>query len=512
MATPPHSFYNFKSPAEDSNSSWFNPLHIRNTLTVRKFNMPIIAVKSIIVLPGRQRQDFDPVTLQELSVTIGDKGLFHAPVLREITDEDIALHPTLELESRREEGKVLVAGERRIRAISDMRMLGGTLRYNDEIIPDGFLPFVNLGELSQLDAEEAELEENIRRKDLTWQEQAAITGKLHAIRTGQARAEGRIHTVADTSVESRGRCDGAYQETVRQEIIVQKHLGNPLIANAKNVNDAFKILKKQEETKKYEASAALVGKTFSCELHEAHNVNCLSWMRTCEPAQFDVICTDPPYGMNANTFGDGSGGRMSNNEHHYDDSPESWRLLMAQWCPLSFRVAKPLAHAYVCCDIARFPELTTMMQEAGWYVFRTPFISVKPNSGRVPLPDEGPRRQYETILYAIKGHKHTTAIYPDVITTFADSGFNHGAQKSVALFENLLRRSVRPGDTVLDSFSGTGTIFPAANNLQCKAVGLEMAAEYYAMGLSRLELLSQPSGAVDSPDLGDELKQLMGRS
>jgi site-specific DNA-methyltransferase (adenine-specific) len=468
--------------------------------------MPIIAAKSIIILEGRQRKEFDPASLQELSVTIGAKGLFHAPVLREITEADIALYPALS--DRVGEGKILVAGERRLRAIFDMRMLGGTLRYNDEIIPDGFLPFVNLGELSPLDAEEAELEENIRRKDLTWQEQAAITGKLHAIRTGQARAEGRIHTVADTSVESRGRCDGAYQETVRQEIIVQKHLANPLIANAKNVGEAFKILKKQEESKKYEASAEAVGKTFSAETHEAHNVDCLSWMRTCEAGLFDVICTDPLYGMGADTFGDGAG-RMGNNVHKYDDSYENWQKIMGAWCPLSFRVTKAQAHAYVFCDQSHFEELKVMMQAAGWYVFRTMLLHLKSNSGRVPLPDMGPRRQYETLLYAIKGKKNTTAIYPDTIQTIADSGNSHGAQKPVALFENLLKRSVRPGDVILDSFAGSGTIFPAANNLKCKAIGLEISSEYYGICLERLKLLSAPSGAVDSPDLGDELKNML---
>ena len=127
------------------------------------------------------------------------------------------------------------------------------------------------------------------------------------------------------------------------------------------------------------------------------------------------------------------------------------------------------------------------MRKAGWYVFRTPLINFKTNSGRVPLPDRGPRRQYEILLYAIKGDKPVTHIYPDVITSQADENMSHGAQKPVAVYQNLLQRSVRPGDTVLDCFAGSGTIFPAAHTFKVKAVGIEQSAEYYGMGLRRIQ-------------------------
>jgi len=232
----------------------------------------------------------------------------------------------------------------------------------------------------------------------------------------------------------------------------------------------------------------------------------LLWMATTSPEQFDVILTDPPYGMGADQFGDGGGGRLANNEHHYKDDYVSWKSLMGQWCALAYAVAKREAHAYVFCDLDNFHELKKMMQDAGWYVFRTPFICTKPGSGRVPLPDEGPRRQYETILYAIKGHKKTTAIYPDVISTVADAGLLHGAQKPVALFEDLLRRSVRPGDSVLDSFAGSGTIFPAAHNFKVKATGIEMNPEYFALCYKRIQQLDS---AAASDGLTNELQAML---
>lgn len=449
-----------------------------------------IAVKDIIIAADRQRKDFEPVALGELSETIRLKSLMHAPVLRETAA-----------------GKELVAGERRIRAIQNMWMLGGTLRYNGQTIPEGFVPYVTLGQLSPLEAEEAELEENLHRKDLTWQENAAAMSKLHKLRSAQAQLAGRIHTVADTAMETKGRSDGSYQESVRRDLIVARHLDNPEVMKAKSTDEAFKILKRQETTAKNIELAQSVGLTFSASSHQLINTNCIDWMGTCPDNTFDVILTDPPYGMGADSFGDGSGGRLSNNEHHYKDDYESWHLLMEQWAPLSYKVAKQEAHAYVFCDIANFFELGSLMRLAGWYVFRTPFICVKPNSGRVPLPDEGPRRQYEVLLYAIKGHKKTTAIYPDVISTVMDAAMPHGAQKPVALFENLLQRSVRPGDKVLDCFAGSGTIFPAAHNFKCTATGLEMSKEYYGLCLQRIADMGKSTG--DSAALTDELQQMM---
>ena len=155
------------------------------------------------------------------------------------------------------------------------------------------------------------------------------------------------------------------------------------------------------------------------------------------------------------------------------------------WCELAFAVAKPEAHCYVWCDIDNFHELRAMMASAGWKVHRTPLTNYKKSSGRVPWPDMGPRRQSEWCLYAVKGGKKTNFIASDVIVTESDEQLSHGAQKPVALYDDLLRRSVKPGDEVLDSFGGTGTLLPAAHALKCKATVLEKNPEYYGICLER---------------------------
>ena len=166
---------------------------------------------------------------------------------------------------------------------------------------------------------------------------------------------------------------------------------------------------------------------------------------------------------------------------------------MSLWCPLAYEVSAPQAHAYVFCDFDNFPALKSMMEAAGWYVFRTPFIVHKLNSGRVPLPDRGPRRSYETLLYAIKGNKPVTHIYPDVIPVQGDDNLGHGAQKPVALMQNLLQRSITPGSRVLDAFAGTGPVLEAAHGMKCYATLLERDPGSYGIILGRMAKLDSLS-------------------
>lgn len=430
-------------------------------------------LKSIVIRKERQRQEFDLDHLQALGDSIETAGLLHAPVMRML------------------DGKLtLVAGESRLKAIQQLFDFGKAFTHDGHLFTAdaALVPYVTLGDLSELQAEEAELDENLKRKDLTWQEHAAALARLHSLRQKQAIAGGTTHTVAETALEVSGRSDGSFQDAIRKELIVSRHLENPAIAKAKTVDEAFKILKRAETSEKNRELGILVGATYSSAIHQLENTDACTFMRSLQPGSVDVILTDPPYGMGAGDFGD-AGGKLAGIEHRYDDSLEAWQGLMDAWCPLSYTVAKEQAHAYVFCDIERFLDLRARMQAAGWYCFRTPLVVYKLNSGRVPLPDRGPRRQYELVLYAIKGAKPVTHIYSDVIPSNADENMSHGAQKPVMVYENLLQRSVKPGDVVLDSFAGSGTIFPAVTRFQCKALACELNPEYYGQCINRLKEL-----------------------
>lgn len=445
--------------------------------------MQLIPLDQIVISPNRQRREFDPQSLAELMDSIQSKGLFHPIVVRNETHEasDTNLSSVT---------ITLVAGERRLRAIQDLLAMGSMLSFNGSMVPEGMVPTVNLGDLSPLDAEEAELEENIRRTDLTWQERAQATARLAELRRAQARSNGNAEpTTADISAEVRGSSEGIHHDETKQEIIVSKHLFNPEVAKARNLKEAYKVLRRQEEVKKNEKLAEHIGRTFSAGDHQLLQGDCLGLMQDMVAETFDVILSDPPYGMGADEFGD-SGGRAPVG-HAYKDDFETWCELMEKFSVECFRVAKQQSHLYLFCDVGNFGVLKNFISLAGWTVFRTPLIWHKPNGMRAPWPEHGPQRKYEVILYAMKGKKPVNKIFPDVMTYPSNDNLGHAAQKPVALFVDLLRRSSKPGDKVLDPFCGSGTIFLACQEMLCVATGIELDQAHYGLAAKRLEGLKK---------------------
>lgn len=435
--------------------------------------MPFINIESIALAVGRQRREFKEKELQELVNSIDANGLLHPVVLRQ------------------EAGKfVLVAGERRIRAIRDIYDLGGSIRVGDEPVPPMFVPYTSLGKLSAEDAEEAELEENIRRVDLTWQERATATTRLLDLRTRQAAKKGLpAPTVSEIAQETRDSSVGrAYTET-REDIILARSLSDADVAAAKTPAEALKVIKKKEEAARNTALGQVVGKTFHAGLHTLVRGDSMAWMQGVMADSYDVILTDPPYGMGADEFGDS--GTAERSPHFYDDSGANFLTLMKTLPAQLFRLAKPDAHLYLFFDIDWFIHLKTEFNAAGWKVFRTPLIWHKPGAFRAPWPEMGPQRKYETILYAVKGSLKVNKLAPDVVTYPPDSNLGHQAQKPVALFADLLARSVRPGMSVFDPFCGTGPIFPAAHALQCRATGIEQDEAAHGIAVGRIQQLAK---------------------
>jgi len=122
-----------------------------------------------IIVESRFRRDFDEAANQELITSILKVGLLNAVVV-EKTDE----------------GLVLRAGERRLRAIKDLYALGQTFLYAGQPVPAGHVPFTLWSDLSPIRRLEIEVEENTIRKDFTWQERASATDALMRLRTLQA--------------------------------------------------------------------------------------------------------------------------------------------------------------------------------------------------------------------------------------------------------------------------------------------------------------------------------------
>lgn len=430
-----------------------------------------VRATDIIIPKNRQRKEFKPEKIIELAGSISRLGLLNPVTVRQ-----------------RDGNQELVAGEHRMRALEYLWNFGEKVRCGTAVFPEGIVPCIYFGELDDITAKEMELEENIRRIDLTWQERAAATNELLELRAKQAQLSNSAPPTIDAiASEVRGDSPTAREKT-RKEILVSKHLADPEVKKAATVDDAFKLLKRREELQRSADLAAKIGVTFNSSVHTLINGDTLERLPELPKESFDVILTDPPYGIDADKFGDSGGiaGTGNLGSHFYDDSWTYWNKLAKFLAGESYRVCKPQAHAYVFCDVDNFVLLKSFFMEAGWRVFRTPLVWVNPTSNRAPWPEHGPQRKYQIALFAVKGNRPVTKVMPDVLTYPSDENLNHQAQKPVGLFQDLLVRSVRPGDAVLDCFGGTGTILPAAHALKCRATYIERDPSAYGIAIERL--------------------------
>lgn len=426
--------------------------------------MQTIALKDI-KLDDRIRKSFDDTKLANLSDSIARLGLLHAPILS---------HGTL------------VCGERRIRAIKLLPTFGHKLYYQGIEVPEGHVPYTELGGASELQVMEAELEENLMRDDLSVQEEAAARADLHRVRV----AQNPDHTKLDTARELSKPGAVLASMDIRDALLIDKHLHVPEVLKAKTKKEAVKVITRM----KRDEHNAVLAKEFKLDTKSPHRIvqaDCITWLQEArdniyengdDKGYIDVLCTDPPYGVDAQNFNAQEG-----TNHAYNDTRENFEAIIAAIAVQGFHICKPRAHAYIFHDFANWTFIRKAMESAGWNVWPRPIIWSKGN-GLLARPDIGPRYTYECILYAYKGDRPVTLVAPDVISIRTLTRQRRGAEKPPALYHDLIARSVQPGDTVLDPCCGLGPIFPAANELSIKAIGLEIDAAAVGYAMARLDL------------------------
>lgn len=409
-----------------------------------------------VTIPPRQRREMSAEALENLKISISSEGLLHAPVLRRDGDTN--------------EFK-LVAGERRLRAMKALHDGKIPFFYNRELVPSHCIPFTDIEATDDIAALTIELNENLMREDLSWQDKVRAQADLQRLRSAQNPKQ----TSQETAKEIVANTGKGAQHSVAQEIsramLTAEFLDDPEVAKAKNERWAWNMAarKMRDEFASQLSKDAVSEHTF---IHGDSTgiVPTLS-------ERFNCFIIDPPYGVRADTFHPGNG--PTEQLHQYEDTPEhalDFSITMLSQCT---KVATEDAHLWMFCDIDLFLELRKSARELGWTVFRTPLIWNKGSTGYI-LRQANIRRGYELLMFAQRSEKRgLSQVLQDVLTISSRDGEKiHAAQKPTALYELLLRMSCSAGEKVLDPCCGSGTIFHAAQIVKVSATGIEQDAGF----------------------------------
>lgn len=435
--------------------------------------MKLIPIDSIVVHP-RQRTSVPDKHIDDLKRSILDVGLLHPPVCW-FNDE-----------SQKWE---LVAGECRMKAIKQLRDEGKTFWHSNAEVVLGSIPINGvIDALTHPDQRfEAELDENLRREKLSWQDETHALAKLHEMR----RKQNPLQTVRDTAREVSDLSGGAQttnERKVREARLISSAIaqGNEKIANARNQAEAMALLYRQEEDRVKSIIARRALAKLSHSPIEVRQGDLAIILPSLDPDQFDLILADPPYGIRA----DSAGFRARTQIHHsYDDSLDAAQALAEVIITEGFRVSKRRANLLMFFDIRNWDFLNRCAKQMGWAVFPRPIIWRKSESeGMAPWGGQGPRLTTEMILYATKGQRGMTASPTDVFEfkRVSRTERSHAAEKPVELLKKLIEVTTLPGDSVLDPCCGSGSTLVAAREAKRIGLGIEKDPHYFNLAFANL--------------------------
>lgn len=442
--------------------------------------MRTIPIDSVIIPPDRQRQDFDSAALSELADSIFEIGLLQAPVFEN-------------------DGRTLRAGERRYRAISYLASCGRQFMHDGELVQPGHLPYTLLSDLAPHQLFKVELEENRRRVNLSWQEEARAVARLEELYRTAALEAGDAPTIAGFAREVFGDATLPEARTLRknapEDLKIAQHLDDPDVANAKTRKEALNIVKrKQSELIEQELARQIAEKGFASEVVSPHTLylgSAFDIAPGLPDGHFDLILTDPPYGIDMDRMSTQSGS-SSGHTHNYSDDFAFAARCVELVATEGFRITRASAACFMFCDLRFFPQWSKVFEEAGWYVWPNPLIWNKSPTGSLLGEANGPRHVYETVLYAIKGRRGVNMVGADVISIPGPAANKlHPAEKPVDLYALLLAWTAIAGDRVVDFFCGCGPIFPAATRYQLLATGIEQNPAHHAKALLRKDSMSE---------------------
>lgn len=441
--------------------------------------------RKVIIRGDRQRKSF---TIEDILPSVKEKGVFTAIVLNENHE--------------------LIAGERRVTA---------AIEAGCETVP-----YVMFDDLSPIEQEEIELEENVKRKDLTWQDHAQAVFRLHqryasqsadpdsypkeatSKRLGYSSSHGgklidlgEAITEGDKSVSDADQMSKAWTIFERRRQRTTADAIAKLMETAKKPSaevpiQAVKILNEEKVEGQLpldlEVKVAVPEAPFKI-LH----ANAIDFFQNYSGDRFNFLHCDLPYGVELH-----GQANQDSFEEGYDSNPEIyWELCEAianGWNNVMF----PSSHimfwfAFMGNDGEGFYDETKRFFEQkvpGLRLQRNPIVWMKTdNRGILADARRGPRNICE---FAFIGATEDRFIVKPVANAYGaptnKAGSIHTNEKPIPVLNHFFQMFVDDNTRIIDPTAGSGSAIRAAEGLGAElGLGLEFNEELAGRAQRKLE-------------------------
>ncbi len=233
-----------------------------------------------------------------------------------------------------------------------------------------------------------------------------------------------------------------------------------------------------------------------------------------------MIYSDPVYNISID-YNKGLGGKKSYGGTVNDNKSESaYRELIQKSLENSLAVAKKDVHVFYWCDQTYIWLIQDLYRELGVANKR---VCLWIKNGHNPTPGVAFNKCYEPCVYGVQGAPY---IAPNIqnlnevmnkeLTTgnslleetsdeldlwlvkrLPAKEYQHATSKPPKLHEKAIRRCTKPGDIILDSFSGSGSTLIAGEQLKRKVYGMELEPIFCDLIIRRFEKLTGIKAVVE---------------
>jgi len=400
-----------------------------------------IPISIIKVREDRQRKNVNKASIQDLASSIQLHDLLH-PI---IIDRD----------------NFLVAGERRLGAF---KLLG---REN--------IPVHYLDELDPIEAKVIELEENVQRKDLTWQEYVGAVNNYH---------EAKLASDGEWTMEKTAGALSITERYFRKIIqVANLSLKDENINNSESItaaiNYAQRTMTRAVETELSQTSIEeLISGKEPKEEQEVKEESVLlddftPWAQAYSDRRFNFVHCDFPYGIGY----DKTSYHGSETDIKYDDSKDVFDSLLDALLTNRDKIFFPSSHLFFWFSMPDYQKVFDALTLGGFKVNTVPLIWHK-SAGIIPDASRGPRRVYESAFMASLGDRKIIRPVPNLIYA-AIKKHGHISTKPRNMLRHFFRMFIDEKSEVFDPTCGSGSALAAAKGLGAERVlGLEVEKKH----------------------------------